>query len=264
MTLPAPQDTAPPADPWAELRRHTPARIALGRAGSSLPTAELLRFGAAHAQARDAVHIALDSDTLAQDLAARGLAALPPLTVRSRASDRQTYLRRPDQGRRLDAADALRLQAAAQGPVDLALVLGDGLSAVALQQHAAPLLAALLPLLAPSLRLARLVIATQARVALADEIGALLQARLVLILLGERPGLSAPDSLGAYLTHAPQVGCHDAQRNCVSNIRQGGLPPVLAARRLAWLLQEALRRRVSGLALKDASGSALLGAGAGP
>ena len=267
MTLPTPHAAPPPADPWADLRRHTPARIALGRAGSSLPTAEVLRFAAARAQARDAVHIALDTAALAQDLAALGL-GLAPLAVRSRAVDRASYLRRPDLGRRLDAADALRLQAAAKGPVDVALVLGDGLSAVALQQHAAPLLAALLPALwstmSPALTLAPLVIATQARVALADEIGALLQARLVLILLGERPGLSAPDSLGAYLTHAPQVGCHDAQRNCVSNIRPAGLPLALAARRLAWLVQEALRRRGSGLALKDDSGTALLGGAAGP
>ena len=254
MTLPTTPPAAPPADPWAELRRHTPARIALGRAGNSLPTAELLRFGAAHAQARDAVHIALDTQALADSLARLGLA---PCQVRSRAPDRETYLRRPDAGRRLHAADADRLQAAACGTVDLALVVGDGLSAIAVQRHAAPLLAALLPLLAPRLSLAPLVIATQARVALADEIGALLQARLVLILLGERPGLSAPDSLGAYLTHAPQPGCNDAQRNCVSNIRPDGLPPALAAPRLAWLLHEALRRRVSGLALKDDSGSAL-------
>ena len=263
MTLPPAPATAPQADPWADLRCHTPARIALGRAGSSLPTIEVLRFAAAHAQARDAVHIALDTAALAQDLAALGL-GLATLTVRSRAADRASYLRRPDLGRRLDAADALHLQAEANGPVDLALVLGDGLSAVALQQHAAPLLAALMPLLAPALTLAPLVIATQARVALADEIGALLQARLVLILLGERPGLSAPDSLGAYLTHAPQVGCHDAQRNCVSNIRPAGLPLALAARRLAWLVREALRRRVSGLALKDDSGAALLATAAGP
>ena len=249
-----------PADPWADLRRHTPARIALGRAGSSLPTAELLRFAAAHAQARDAVHIALDNAALARDLAALGLA---PLIVRSRAPDRETYLRRPDLGRRLAPTDAQRLQAAAAGPVDLALVLGDGLSAMALQQHAAPLLAALLPLLAPGLRLAPPVLATQARVALADEIGALLQANVVLILLGERPGLSAPDSLGAYLTHAPQIGCHDAQRNCVSNIRPAGLPLDLAARRLAWLLHESRRRQLSGVGLKDGSGTPLLPGTAG-
>ena len=265
-TLPGAGALATPAagtsdDPWADLRRHTPARIALGRAGSSLPTAELLRFGAAHAQARDAVHIPLDSAALARDIADQGLAAL---TVRSRAPDRQTYLRRPDAGRRLLAEDAQRLAAAAAGPVDLALVLGDGLSAVALQRHAAPLLAALLPLLAPGLRVAPPVIATQARVALADEVGALLQARLVLILLGERPGLSAPDSLGAYLTHAPQVGCTDAQRNCVSNIRPDGLPLALAARRLAWLLHESLRRQLSGVALKDGSDTAPLPGASAP
>ena len=248
----------PSADPWAALRRHTPARIALGRAGTSLPTHELLRLAAAHAEARDAVWVALDGPALAGTLHAQGWATLP---VHSRAPDRVTYLRRPDWGRRLDADSAQRLQtaaAAATGPVDLAIVLGDGLSARAVQQHALPLLAALQPLLGAGRALAPLVVAHQARVALADEVGALLQARLVLMLLGERPGLSAPDSLGAYLTYQPAVGCTDAQRNCVSNIRPGGLPPVQAAQRLAWLLHEALRRRVSGVALKDDSAAALL------
>ena len=248
----------PPADPWAALRCHTPARIALGRAGSSLPTHELLRFAAAHADARDAVWLALDEPALARSLQAQGWATLP---VHSQAPDRTAYLRRPDWGRRLAAhsADQLReAAAAAGGPVDLAIVLGDGLSARAVQQHAPPLLAALQPLLAAHWVLAPLVIAQQARVALADEVGALLQARLVLMLLGERPGLSAPDSLGAYLTYQPGVGCTDAQRNCVSNIRPGGLPPAQAAQRLAWLLTEALRRRVSGVALKDDSATALL------
>ncbi len=259
--------TSPPADPWADLRRHTPARIALGRAGTSLPTAELLRFAAAHAQARDAVHIALDTVTLAAQLQAQGWATLP---AHSRAPDRASYLRRPDWGRQLDAASVALLRAAATTlpiPPDLLIVLGDGLSAVAVQQHGAGLLAALRAALQPSpgqhLNLAPLVIATQARVALADQIGALLQARLVLMLLGERPGLSAPHSMGAYLTHAPQIGCHDAQRNCVSNIRPDGLPPQQAARRLAWLVREALRRRTTGLALKDSSATAVLGAPAG-
>jgi len=138
------------------------------------------------------------------------------------------------------------------------VVLGDGLSAVALQRHAVPVLQALHTALAGRLRLAPPVIATQARVALGDEVGALLQARLVLVLLGERPGLSSPDSLGAYLTHAPQPGCHDAQRNCVSNIRPEGLPPAEAARRLAWLATEALRRRLTGVGLKDDSALALI------
>lgn len=255
--LPAPADPPPDpgADPWVDLRRHTPARIALGRAGTSLPTAELLRFAAAHAQARDAVHVPLDVAALRAALQADGW---QPVEVHSRAPLREAYLRRPDWGRRLDAASAERLQAAAAGPVDLALVLGDGLSAVATQRHAAPLLRALREALAGALTIAPPVVALQARVALADEIGALLQARLVLIVLGERPGLSSPDSLGAYLTHAPQVGCHDAQRNCVSNIRPEGLPPEVAAQRLAWLLREALRRRISGIGLKDDSATALL------
>ena len=249
---------APPADPWVDLRRHTPARIALGRAGTSLPTAELLRFSAAHAQARDAVQVPLDAAALAAQLQGQGWSARQ---VHSRAPNREAYLRRPDWGRRLDAASAADLQAACAGPVDLAIVLGDGLSAVAVQRHAAPLLAALRPLLAPGLRLAPLVIALQARVALADEVGVLLQARMVLMLLGERPGLSSPDSLGAYLTHQPTIGCNDAQRNCVSNIRPDGLAPIAAAQRLAWLLHEALRRRLSGVALKDDSASALLATG---
>ncbi len=252
-------DEAPAADPWVELRRHTPARIALGRAGTSLPTAEWLRFDAAHAQARDAVHLPLDVPALTAAL----LAVLPPgrgpvIALRSRAQDRAAFLRRPDWGRRLDAASADALQALACGPVDLAVVVADGLSAVAAQHHAAPLLAALTAALAGSLTMAPPVVAVQARVALGDEVGALLQARLVLVLLGERPGLSAPDSLGAYLTHAPQVGCSDAQRNCVSNIRPEGLAPEAAAQRLAWLLREALRRRFSGIALKDDSATALL------
>lgn len=252
----------PPPDPWAELRRHTPARIALGRAGAALPTHEVLRFAAAHAQARDAVHVALDVPALQADLARAGWSSV---AVHSRAPDRQTYLRRPDWGRRLAPDSADLLQATATGPVDLAIVLGDGLSAVAVQQHALPLLQALHTALAGRLTLAPAVIATQARVALGDEVGALLQARLVLVLLGERPGLSSPDSLGAYLTHAPQVGCHDAQRNCVSNIRPAGLPPVVAAQRLAWLATEALRRRLTGVRLKDDSALALVGAtGAAP
>lgn len=242
-----------PTDAWAELRRHTPARIALGRAGVSLPTHELLAFGAAHALARDAVHLALDAPALC--------AALPPgpvVTVHSRAPDRISYLRRPDWGRQLDAASAQVLQAAATpGGVDLAVVAADGLSALAVQRQVPQLLATLTPLLA-GLSLAPWVIATQARVALGDEIGERLGARAVLVLVGERPGLSSPDSLGAYLTHAPRVGRSDAERNCVSNIRPEGLAPALAAARLNWLLREALRRRVSGIGLKDDSETELL------
>ncbi len=242
-------------DPWAELRQHTPARIALGRAGGSLPTAEVLRFAAAHAMARDAVHVALDVAALSETLRAHGFA---PLVVQSRAPTREAYLRRPDWGRRLDEASVNQLQSFGGIEPDLAIVIGDGLSATAAQQHALPLLLALRSALAGTLTWAPVVIATQTRVALADEVGALLHARAVLILLGERPGLSSPDSLGAYLTYAPKVGCTDAERNCVSNIRPEGLGYDAAARRIAWLLREALRRQLTGVGLKDDSETVLL------
>lgn len=239
-------------DPWRQWAALTPARIALGRSGCSLPTRAVLSFDLAHALARDAVQQPLDLAELAEQWRAAGGA--PAIHVRSRAGDRITYLQRPDLGRRLDQASAASLSAHAgqAGDFDLVVVLADGLSAPAVQRHALPLVHALLPLL-DGLRVAPLVLAEQGRVALGDEIGALLPARLVLILLGERPGLSAPDSLGAYLTFAPQVGRLDAQRNCVSNIHNAGLPPAAAAGKLAWLIREALSRRLSGVELKDES-----------
>lgn len=242
-------------DPWQDLRRHTPARIALGRTGVSLPTAEVLRFSAAHAQARDAVHVPLNTSQLLDDLGRLGFFAHP---VHSRAATRLDYLRRPDWGRRLDATSAQHLEGLGSPACDLAVVIGDGLSSAAAQQHAAPMLLALRRELDSQFRWAPVVVAVQARVALADEIGALLNASAVLIVLGERPGLSAPDSLGAYLTFAPHVGKTDAQRNCVSNIRPDGLAPAVAAFRLAWLIRESLRRRISGVALKDDSVTPLL------
>jgi ethanolamine ammonia-lyase small subunit len=241
---------ATPPDPWAALRRHTPARIALGRAGTSLPTSEVLRFAAAHARARDAVHLPLDVEALAGDLSARGFAVL---RAESRAGSRAEYLARPDLGRRL--AEASREALATQVVAPLCIVIGDGLSAVAAQAHAAPLVAALRALLEPAaVKIETVVVATQARVALGDEIGALLGADLALVLLGERPGLSSPDSLGAYLTHGPRPGKADSERNCVSNIRPEGLAVDAAAARIAWLVREALRRRLTGIALKDDSG----------
>ena len=240
-----------PKDPWESLAGLTPARVALGRAGSGLPTRELLRFELAHARARDAVGEPLDATSLRAELAATGL---PVLQVTSRAADHRTYLQRPDLGRRLDEASASQLTAADRN--DIVVVIADGLSALAVLRYAVPAVAALRPLL-EGLRIAPLVLATRARVALADEVGALLNARLALILLGERPGLSAPDSLGAYLTFAPRVGCLDAQRNCVSNIRAEGLPPDRAAHKLAWLIREALRRELTGVGLTDESERAL-------
>lgn len=246
-------------DPWQDWRAATPARLALGRAGQGMPTDETLRFGWAHAMARDAVHAALDTAALAQALQAEGWDSR---SVRSCAPDRATYLRRPDLGRRLDAGDAQALRTGTAQGCDLCLVIGDGLSALAVARHAVPLLAALRPRLPDGLRLAPVVIATQARVALADEVGAALGARLSAILIGERPGLSSPDSLGIYLTHGPRPGCHDAQRNCISNVRPQGLPYAGAAFKLAWLVREALRRGLTGVDLKDESDLAMLDAGA--
>jgi ethanolamine ammonia-lyase small subunit len=246
--------------PWADWRQATPARLALGRAGAGMPTDEVLRFGWAHAMARDAIHAPLDVDALQAVLAGAGW---PIARARSRAPDRASYLRRPDLGRQLDAEDAARLAAAAGRPADICIVIGDGLSSLAVARHAPPLLAALRPRLAPELALTPLVIATQARVALADEVAEAFGARLSVMLIGERPGLSSPDSLGIYLTHAPRRGRNDAERNCISNVRPAGLAYPVAAFRLAWLVHEALRRGLSGVALKDDSDAATLG-GAAP
>ncbi len=254
MAAPTPTPVTP--TPWAAWRSATPARIALGRAGNGMPTDELLRFGWAHAMARDAIHAALDAAALARTLQTHGWQVAH---ARSRADDRTTYLRRPDLGRQLDADDAARLRAEATDSADVCIVIGDGLSSLAIERHAAPLLAALRPRLPADWRLAPLVIATQARVALADEIAELFAARLSVMLIGERPGLSSPDSLGIYLTHAPRRGRHDAERNCISNVRPEGLSYDTAAFRLAWLMREALRRGLSGVELKDESDPAALG-----
>lgn len=251
-------DDARPLDAWEPWRRSTPARIALGRVGDAAPTAELLRFGWAHASARDAIHLQPDLDALETTLASHGWTTL---RVNSRAGDRTTYLRRPDLGRLLDEADAHKLQMA-PGGCDVCIVVADGLSALAIERHAAPLLAALKPLLPPEWRFGPLVLASQARVALADDIGERLGARLSVMLVGERPGLSSPDSLGIYLTHDPRRGRVDAQRNCISNVRNEGLVPHAAAARLAWLMRESLRRSLSGVGLKDESEDATLEASA--
>lgn len=240
-----------PAEPWEILRSLTPARVALGRTGASLPTREVLRFGYAHALARDAVHAGLDVAAIATELRAAGL---PFTELTSAAEDRTTYLRRPDLGRRLTPEGRDRLAALGQPPCDVAIVIADGLSATAVHANAALLLAALLRgIAARGWSLAPVTIATQARVALGDEVGFLLKARLALVLIGERPGLSAPDSLGAYLTYAPRPGRRDHERNCVSNIRAAGLVPDRAADNILWLMGEAMRRGETGVALKDES-----------
>ncbi len=251
----APPDALPPApvtrDPWTNLADLTPARLALGRAGPGLPTREVLKLGLAHAQARDAVHAAMDHETILAGITVLGYEAL---AVESGAPGRDTYLRRPDLGRRLSVRSRTLLQERPSTEADIAIVVSDGLSAAAMNRNALPLMAALLPRLSASgFRLAPLVVATQARVALGDEVGALLGARLVIVLIGERPGLSAADSLGCYLTFGPKVGRTDAERNCVSNIRAAGLPPAAAAAKITWLTQQALILSLTGVALKDDS-----------
>ena len=236
-------------DPWAPLRRLTAARIALGRSGAGLPTKPCLDFAVPHALARDGVHAPVDADGLQAALAADGW---PSLRVHSAAPDRGAYLQRPDWGRRLDEPGAALLAAqspvAGEGPL-LALVLADGLAALA-AWHALPLLAALRPAL-PHWRFAPVVLAQQARVALGDPVGAALGADVVVVMLGERPGLSSPDSLGLYLTWAPRPGRSDAERNCISNVRPAGLAPALAALRLAALLEGARPLGASGVRLKE-------------
>lgn len=235
-------------DRWQRLRALTPARIALARTGNALATDEVLRFALAHARARDAVHLPLDVAALAAALDAAGFAHLQ---VHSAAPDRVTYLLRPDLGRRLREPDRDALQAQGAVPAEVCLVVADGLSARAVQAHAVPLLCAFRTLAAGRWTTPPVVVARQARVALGDEIGELSGARLVAVLIGERPGLSAPDSLGIYVTHAPRVGRSDAERNCISNVRPEGLPIDEAARRLAWLVEAALQRGLTGVALKD-------------
>jgi ethanolamine ammonia-lyase small subunit len=241
----------PGPDPWASLKAHTAARIALGRTGTSVPLREALAFRLAHAHARDAVYSTLDPAQLMPQLERLGL---PVYEVGSKAQDRQEYLQRPDLGRQLHEDSQQQLKEQQPQPADVSVVLADGLSAVAVNEHAAPLLQRLIPKLqAAGLKLAPLVVATQARVAIGDEIGGLLQAQVVLVLIGERPGLSAPHSLGAYFTYNPRPGLTDEARNCVSNIRPEGLNYDLAAERLFFLLSESLRRKLSGVQLKDGS-----------
>ncbi|MCW1923031.1 ethanolamine ammonia-lyase subunit EutC [Luteolibacter arcticus] len=230
------------------LKQWTSARVGTGRTGGSLPHRELLGFRLDHAKARDAVHAPFDPASLAAELESLGH---PLILAPSQASDRATYLQRPDLGRRLSPDGRERL-IAAKGDYDLVLILADGLSATAAHRQGPLLLGALLPLL-ENWSLAPLVIAPFARVALQDEIGSTLGARAALILLGERPGLGSPDSLGAYLVHAPRPGNTDAKRNCVSNIRPEGLPPAAAAHRISWLLHESRRLGFSGVDLKDTS-----------
>ncbi len=243
--------------PWEALKNFTDARIALGRAGVSLPTAAHLAFQLAHAQARDAVHLPFDAHGMQASLQGLGL---PTLRLHSQAADRAMYLQRPDLGRRLDAASLQALaewQARQDDPrgFDLAFVLVDGLSALALHQNAVALVALMLQRLRSDTNqpwtVAPLTVVAQGRVAIGDEVGAALRANCVVVLIGERPGLSSPDSLGLYLTWAPKVGTTDAARNCISNVRPAGLSVDTAALTLHRLLAQARQRQLTGVGLKD-------------
>ncbi|MBB1633608.1 ethanolamine ammonia-lyase subunit EutC [Cupriavidus sp. UME77] len=237
-------------NPWQRLRQFTVARIALGRCGNSQTTETVLAFGLAHAQARDAVHAPLARAAI--ELALRN-AGFDTVAAHSAAPDRQHYLRRPDLGRQLDdASRALLAHACPAEPPDVVFVMADGLSAQAAQRHGVPLLLAVRERL-PGWRIGPVVVAEQARVALGDEAAQLLGARQVVMLIGERPGLSSPDSLGVYLTHDPRPGRTDAERNCISNVRPEGLPYAQAAAKLAFLLRGALALGHSGVDLKDDS-----------
>ena len=233
------------SDLLARLRASTPARVFLGRCGTALPTRALLDFQLAHARARDAVYREFEPERIAD--------ALPGFDLRlvhSRAFDRQTYLQRPDLGRRLDDRSAASLP---QGEYEAVFVIADGLSARAVHEHAASMLSATLAKI-PDWRLAPVILAHRARVALGDEIGERVRARLAVVLIGERPGLSAPDSLGVYLTWQPRGGRLDSERNCISNIRPPeGLSYEEGAARLAWLMNAARRLSLSGIALKESS-----------
>jgi ethanolamine ammonia-lyase small subunit len=253
-------------NPWHTLRQFTAARIALGRAGVSQPTAPQLEFQLAHARARDAVHFAMEAEVLARAFAA-GLpqAPQPALLLHSAAASRDIYLQRPDLGRRLDPASreaVLALRKPEDGdhtapPWDVAFVIADGLSARAIEQNALPFMQVLMGRLSiESWCIAPLAIVRQGRMAVGDEVGELLGAQAVVVLIGERPGLSSPDSMGIYLTWQPRIGLADASRNCISNVRPAGMTYEDAAHKLHYLLSEARRRGVSGVELKDETGTA--------
>lgn len=254
-------------NPWEKLRSFTDARIALGRSGVSTPTRALLEFQMAHAEAIDAVHVPLDVDALQQRLAelAHDIVKHDALRLHSQASDRLTYLQRPDLGRLLDDDSHQRLAASIATPqtaIDLALVIVDGLSSRAVQDNAAPFIDSFCSRLNDDedepFSLAPVSIVEQGRVAIGDPIGELLNARCVLVLIGERPGLSSPDSLGLYLTWAPRAGLRDSRRNCISNVRPAGLTYHEAADRAVYLLRQARTLDTSGVTLKDRRRSAVI------
>ena len=244
-------------DAFAALRGLTAARIGLARSGASLATKPLLDFRLAHARARDAVHDDLDPETLLSDLAPLGL---PVIEVESAATTRQDYLTRPDLGRRLSSEAMSNLESRAGASSDIVFVIADGLAARAVQAHAAPLLQRAIPaLIEEKWRIAPHVIVRHGRVAIGDAIAGALHARLAVVLIGERPGLSAPDSMGAYLTWRPSPTTTDAERNCISNIRPDGIGYDDAAFKLLHLLRTMRKQERSGVSLKDDSDRLTIG-----
>ena len=227
------------------LRDYTPARVELGRAGASVPTRALLEFQLAHAKARDAVHLPLAVNSLVVELKQK---SFPSVVLSSVAHNRDEYLKRPDLGRRLNEESRERL-VPLRSEYEAAFVIVDGLSALAVHRHAVPLMELLFDGL--DWKIAPVAIVEQGRVAIGDEIGERLGARMVVVLIGERPGLSSPDSLGAYLTWQPQPGRTDAERNCISNIRAEGLSYAVAAHKLRFLMNESRRLKLSGVQLKE-------------
>lgn len=236
-------------DAWQSLKAFTNARIALGRTGVATPLKEILDFRMCHAHARDAVYSILQIEELSEALQPF---QIPIITVSSKAHERAIYLQRPDLGRKLNDASANNLKNETSHSADVAIIIADGLSATAINEHAVHVVKKLIPLLKQSvLTITPLVIAEQARVAIGDEIGSILQAKLSVILIGERPGLSSPHSMGAYITYQPVPGKTDESRNCISNIRPEGLGYGLAAEKIAKLIKRALQLKLSGIQLKD-------------
>ena len=235
-------------DPWASLRSYTAARIALGRTGVSIPLKENLNFRLAHAYARDAVFASLQTETLLKGFVENKWESM---VLQSQCATRNEYLQRPDKGRKLDEASVEKLKGYGSKGFDIALVVADGLSAIAINEHVLPLLSLVIPALETRFSIAPIAVVQQGRVAIADEIGNMLNAKLTMILIGERPGLTSPNSMGAYITYNPMVGLTDERRNCLSNIRPEGLPYPIAANKITYLITQSLRLQISGVELKD-------------
>jgi ethanolamine ammonia-lyase small subunit len=244
-----PKKSGPEADEWEALKAYTYARIALGKTGVSIPLRESLRFKLAHAHAKDAVYSALNVADLQAELATIGL---PVLHLHSRVEQRDMYLQRPDLGRLLNKSSSDQLRQLNSPPADICIIIADGLSATAIHKNAAPVVRLFVQKAQQAgYSLAPILLVEQGRVAITDAIGELLRPRLAVILIGERPGLSSFDSMGAYITYAPQHGLTDERRNCISNIRDEGLSPKMAVDKLMYLIESAFRLQITGVALKD-------------